>query len=145
MDRRPPVKRLVTGAVLCMALAACSSTATSAQPATPPTATATAAAAAGSTTPASAAPASPTATPKPAVLPGDSWLAFQGDTGSGVYGVRLVRPDGTGLFFPTDTADGTEQLHPDWSPDGTKLVFSTLGTAARDLWVTDADGGNPQH
>lgn len=87
----------------------------------------------------------PTPTPRQTVLPGEAWLAFQGDNGGGTYGVRLVRPDGTDTFFPTDTAEGTEQLHPDWSPDGMRLVFSTMGTAARDLWVTDADGGNPDH
>lgn len=85
-----------------------------------------------------------TPTPDPAVLPGEPWLAFQGDVG-GPYGVRLVRPDGSDQFFPTGTADGREQLHPDWSPDGLRLVFSTMGGLGRDLWVTDADGGNPEH
>jgi TolB protein len=79
------------------------------------------------------------------VLPGEPWLAFQSADGGGTYGVRLVRPDGTGMFFPTDTVPGTEQLHPDWSPDGLRLVFSTKGAVNRDLWVTDADGANPDH
>ncbi len=96
-------------------------------------------------TPARTAVATPTPTPRPTVLPGEEWLAFQGDDGGGVYGVRLIRPDGSDLFFPTDTAEGTEQLHPDWSPDGSRLVFSTMGAAERDLWVTDADGSNPDH
>lgn len=109
-------------------------------PATTPSATTpTATTAAPATTTPSVAPPS-----KPAVLPGEPWLAFQDGEGLD-YGVRLVRPDGTGLFFPTDTVDGTEQLHPDWSPDGTRLVFSTLGPAARDLWVADADGAHPEH
>ncbi len=86
----------------------------------------------------------PTATPRPTVGAGESWLAFQDGEGRD-YGVRLVRPDGSGLFFPTDTVEGTEQLHPDWSPDGSRLVFSVMGAAARDLWITDADGGNPEH
>jgi len=96
-------------------------------------------------TPAPTAAATPSPTPRQAVLPGEPWLAFQGDDGGGTYGVRLVRPDGTGTFFPTDTVPGTEQLHPDWSPDGLRLVFSTMGATARDLWVTDADGSNPDH
>ena len=132
------MKRLIIPVLVVMLVAACSGPAATSSP------SATAAQAAAATPTASVA-ASPTTSPRPAVLPGEPWLAFQGDNGSGIYGVRLVRPDGTGLFFPTDTAEGTEQLHPDWSPDGTKLVFSTLGTAARDLWVTDGDGGNPEH
>ncbi|HEY3335451.1 MAG TPA: hypothetical protein VGK16_09485 [Candidatus Limnocylindrales bacterium] len=138
-------RRLLVASGLAVALAACGSpasdTATGAASPVAPSASA----AASSALMSSLEPASPTATPRPAVFPGESWIAFQSDTGGGTYGVRLVRPDGTGLFFPTNTAEGTEQLHPDWSPDGTKLVFSTLGAAARDLWVTDADGGNADH
>jgi Tol biopolymer transport system component len=96
-------------------------------------------------TPAPTVVASPTPTRRPAILPGEEWLAFQGDDGGGTYGVRLVRPDGTDTFFPTDTAQGTWQLHPDWSPDGLRLVFSTQGPVNRDLWATDADGAHPDH
>lgn len=80
--------------------------------------------------------------PEPAILPGERWLAFQSDV-DGPYGIRLVRPDGSDLFFPTRDVPGSEQLHPEWSPDGERLVFSTQGPVTRDLWITDADGANP--
>jgi Tol biopolymer transport system component len=87
---------------------------------------------------------SPTATPI-AVRPGEAWLAFQGDQGEGQYGIRLVRPDGTGLHAIAPSIPGQYQLHPDWSPDGSRLVFAEVGAAATDLWIVDADGGNAKH
>jgi Tol biopolymer transport system component len=140
------VKRPILGIVAALVFAGCASSASPAAPtAAPASPVVSSAAAAVAATPMprpTRAPV-PTPTPRPAVLPGEPWLAFQSDVG-GPYGVRLVRPDGTDQFYPTGTAGGTEQLHPDWSPDGLRLVFSTMGGAARDLWVTDADGGNPE-
>ncbi len=139
------MKRPVLAIVAVLVLAGCAATGAPTATQEPSTAPSASPAVSAAATPGPTVAASPTATPKPAVLPGEAWIAFQGDSGDGLYGVRLVRPDGTDLFFPTDAAEGTEQLHPDWSPDGQRLVFSTKGAAARDLWVTDADGGNPEH
>ena len=55
----------------------------------------------------------------------------------------LIRPDGTD---PVEIATHLppEQLHPDWSPDGSQLAFEHTpeGWAAdvRDVWISDANG-----
>lgn len=122
------VQRLiVSGLVLTvMACASAQPTAT----ATPPTATPTEAAAA----------ASPTVAPKPSpsndttVADGEAWIAAQG-TGT----IRLIRPDGTGDHVPFPLAPGGEQLHPDWSPDGQRLSFTTRGETDV-IWIGNVDG-----
>ena len=32
---------------------------------------------------------------------------------------------------------------PEWSPDGTKIAFTSDRAALDDIWVIDADGSNP--
>ncbi len=86
-----------------------------------------------------------------AVLPGEPWIAYEGPIPGG-SGNRLVKPDGTGDHWATPQVklpkDGW-QVHPDWSPDGTRLAFAADDPAdppgtefTRDLWVSDADGSN---
>jgi Tol biopolymer transport system component len=54
--------------------------------------------------------------------------------------VFVVNVDGTGLTqLTTDTA--TDQLAA-WSPDGSKIVFTSNRTGIPQVWVMDADGGN---
>lgn len=144
----------VPATILVLALAGCSPAAATPS-AAPSVATAAAPTPASTSTPTPTTAASPssvatatastsdsaTASANPALAPGDPWLAFQADDQAG-YGVHLIRPDGTGEFSITAAVPGREQLHPDWSPDGTKMVFSVGGDASRDLWVTDANGGN---
>lgn len=72
-----------------------------------------------------------------AVLPGESWIAYQ-DVGRGIV---LIRPDGTGDHMAFPYIPGGIQEHPDWSPSGDRLVFS-VQTAA--IWVGDADGSNAE-
>jgi TolB protein len=113
-----------------------------------PTAIPTVSAPAGLASPTPGAPGetpTPTASPAPAVLPGERWLAFQGDQGGGKYGIRLVRLDGTGMHALAPDVPGQYQLHPDWSPDGKRLVFSEVGSSTTDLWTIDADGQNAKH
>ena len=72
--------------------------------------------------------------------PGESWVAYQKSAPErgGAHAVHLVRADGTGAFFAAGAVPGGEQLHPDWSPDGRRIVLD-VGNAAGtiDLWTLD--------
>jgi pimeloyl-ACP methyl ester carboxylesterase len=72
------------------------------------------------------------------------WLAYQFGA-SGVRGIHVIRPDGTGDVRLT-TSIGDER-DPSWSPEGRFLVYSKkLSTAANyELWIHDTFGtpGDP--
>jgi hypothetical protein len=64
----------------------------------------------------------------PAVGDGEEWIVFQGAP----LGLSLIRPDGSGnhviLGPPGD------QLHPDWSPDGSQIAYVQRdGTGAQQI------------
>ncbi|HEX5828727.1 MAG TPA: hypothetical protein VFY23_14465 [Candidatus Limnocylindrales bacterium] len=69
---------------------------------------------------------------------GEPWIAFQQFLGKSA--VMLVRPDGSGLHSPTRTVPGGDQTNPDWSPDGSRLVFAVASGSHENLWVVNADG-----
>jgi Tol biopolymer transport system component len=57
-----------------------------------------------------------------------AWVAYDGGDGIG-----LIRPDGTGDYrVATDLHD--EQHLPDWSPDGTRLVFTVWSGETQSLY-----------
>jgi Tol biopolymer transport system component len=90
-----------------------------------------------------AATSSPLRTPLPSILPGEPWIAFQTMSAAG-YGVHLVRPDGTGSHRWPAKIPGTQE-HPDWSPDGTRILVNAVdANGVMDLWVADADGSHEQ-
>ena len=76
-------------------------------------------------------------TPAPSVGEGEEWIVFQGAP----LGLSLIRPDGTGnhviLGPPGD------QLHPDWSPDGSLIAYVQDDDAGSDIWITDPAGSEP--
>ena len=72
------------------------------------------------------------------VRAGEPWVAFQQFPGKSL--VTLARPDGSGLHSPTTDVPGGDQTNPDWSPDGTQLVFAVASGATEVLWVVNADG-----
>jgi Tol biopolymer transport system component len=98
-------------------------TATGCGAATPPASTA-------ATLPPRTATVAPPPSPDPAPLP---WIAYQAD------GLRLVRLDGSEAHrIGGDVPSGAQ--HPDWSHDGTRLVFVVDDADSRDIWIANADG-----
>lgn len=76
--------------------------------------------------------------PETVVRPGEPWIAFQQFASRS--NLTLVRPDGTGRHSPTLDVPGDDQTNPDWSPDGSQLVFGRSAAGRDDLWVVNADG-----
>jgi Tol biopolymer transport system component len=79
------------------------------------------------------------ATPPPAPTPhpfaGETaWIAYQTyQTGDDDDGIGLIHPDGTD-DHPIAADVREAQLLPDWSPDGTRLVFTTRGGETEPLY-----------
>jgi Tol biopolymer transport system component len=95
---------------------------------------------ASSTRTAATAPPTPTPSATPAALvSGEPWLAFQSG-GSFGYGIYLVRSDGSDRRFPIHGVPAGVQEHPEWSPDGTSLLFTVTereddGSETEDIWI----------
>jgi len=55
----------------------------------------------------------------------------------------VINADGSGLTQLTHEADGSGSFHPDWSPDGTRLLFAhrAAGASHVDLDVMDMRTG----
>ncbi|HYI12652.1 MAG TPA: hypothetical protein VEK57_26615 [Thermoanaerobaculia bacterium] len=63
-------------------------------------------------------------------------IAFQWE------GLHYMSPDGSGIHDPL-AGDGMDTLHPDWSPDGTRIAFDVDSAAGTDIWTAAADGSDP--
>lgn len=62
----------------------------------------------------------------------------------GNYDIYTMKADGSD--WVKLTTNSGDDKHPSWSPDGTKIAFeSKQGDIDWDVWVMDADGGNPQN
>jgi Tol biopolymer transport system component len=66
----------------------------------------------------------------------DAWIAYQGPKASGGDGIGLIHPDGTHDHRIVAQVS-EEQLLPDWSPDGKRIVFTTRGGETEPLYVYD--------
>lgn len=134
MSRAPIAAPIALAIVATACAGAPPSTAPPSMPSAPP---APAASASSSTAPL----VSPTASGSTAVLPGESWIAFQTNGANG-YGVYLVREDGTGLHhWPSGIIGGYE--HPDWSPDGERIMVNSIEPdGTEDIWSARADGSD---
>jgi Tol biopolymer transport system component len=68
-------------------------------------------------------------------------IAFTMRTESGDFDVYTMQPDGTDVQQVTN--DPGRDFNPRWSPDGTRIAFSSNRDGDFDIWVADADGSNP--
>lgn len=76
---------------------------------------------------------------QPVFSPDGQRLVFR-IPGSGLW---LIGVDGTGL---TRLTTGAKDQHPDWSPDGSAIVFSRCCDSSRfdsELFIVGSDGSNP--
>jgi TolB protein len=67
----------------------------------------------------------------------------QYDSTSNSDQIWVINTDGTNPMQITSPPDNTNDRAPDWSPDGSKIVFQRPGQSSNEIWVVDADGGNP--
>jgi len=80
------------------------------------------------------------------VKPRNGLIAFMRPGTVGEYDIWVVRPDGTGLRRVTESPANRSDYYPDWSPDGSTLLFerrkldpaATGGDEA--LYAVNADG-----
>jgi Tol biopolymer transport system component len=90
---------------------------------------------------ASPTPAVPSPSTSTVVKDDEEWVSFQWVDAEGSDGIFLVRPDGTGLHQIGDMPGS--QRHPDWSPDGGRLIFINAPNGGREeFWIVDADGSD---
>jgi len=54
----------------------------------------------------------------------------------------VINVDGTSLSQLTN--NNAEDGEPDWSPDGSQIVFESNRNGDFEIYVMDANGGNPQ-
>ena len=72
-------------------------------------------------------------------------LAFASNR-SGSYNIYTIAQDGSGIHQLTSETDSMFATLPAWSPDGSKLAFSSTrerSTMGLDIWVMNADGSSP--
>jgi len=68
-------------------------------------------------------------------------IAFTMRTETGDFDIYTMQPDGTGVVQVT--TDPGRDFNPRWSPDGTRIAFSSNRDGDFDIWVANADGSNP--
>ena len=79
---------------------------------------------------------------------GGGQIVYEGyDELSGDSDLYTMNADGSDVT-PL-TSDGAAKGHPEWSPDGTRITFESIGyesgsCCSRNIYVIDADGGNRQ-
>jgi Tol biopolymer transport system component len=68
------------------------------------------------------------------------WDLLPGGNLSGHSNVYTISPDGTGRRQLTHVGAKQAAGAPDWSPDGTKIVYESNQTGDYRIWVMNADG-----
>jgi Tol biopolymer transport system component len=70
-------------------------------------------------------------------------VLFQGQGRSHLL-VGQASLDGSDISYPLANFAGGDQTNPDWSPDGSHMVFVVNDGARDDLWIARADGSMPR-
>jgi len=78
----------------------------------------------------------------PAWSPVDNRIAFWSGIENQYGQVWTINSDGTGSKQLTEDPNHRNSDDPSWSPDGSKILFSTGRSGRNELWVMDADGSN---
>lgn len=84
-------------------------------------------------------------TPVSSSPPGGDLIVYQAPAEGGVEdGIWIANLDGSN---PRELAAGVEDthLHPDWSPDGKRIVFEVQQGEAGTLWAVNADDTDAKH
>src|SRR5215471_11856485 len=68
------------------------------------------------------------------------WDLLPGGNLSGHSNVYTINPDGTGRRQLTHVGAKQAAGAPDWSPDGTKIVYESNQTGDYRIWIMNADG-----
>lgn len=72
------------------------------------------------------------------------WISFWSGEEMSYGQVWKIRDDGTERTQLTSTAELTANDDPTWSPDGTKILFSTNRSGGGpELWIINSDGSDP--
>ncbi|MDT8421389.1 MAG: RiPP maturation radical SAM C-methyltransferase [Desulfuromonadales bacterium] len=84
---------------------------------------------------------------QPHFSPNGSRVAFKSNR-SGDTNIWVMNSDGSNINQLTYDESGLDpesppSYGPDWSPDGSKIVFDTMRSGNHDIWIMNADGSNP--
>jgi Tol biopolymer transport system component len=78
------------------------------------------------------------AIPPPQPVPTGQIVFSTGRDGN--FEIYTINSDGTNLTRLTD--DSADDLHPEWSPDGTQIAFNSNRDGEHGIYVMEADGSN---
>lgn len=78
----------------------------------------------------------PSSAASPTPVPATGQVLYQDELGEAIYVLDVVTGAATRL------ADGTGA---NWSPDGSRILYTSYGANDPQVWIMDADGGNPTY